>query len=164
MTGGRNAPRRTLLWARSLGPVLSAATRVATLAFILGLALAMPACGSHDPLEPAELGEEFVLERGQAAVLRGGELVLRFVQVVKDGRCPEGVVCFWAGDAEVEIQARASGAGSTSLLLHTAPGVGDGQEASVYGFRVRLTALAPGPRVGRPAPATYWATLIVTLD
>jgi hypothetical protein len=132
-------------------------------AFLIGLALATVACETHDTLEPAVLGEEFVLAHGQTAVLRGGELALRFVRVVKDSRCPEGVECFWEGDAEVEIEARsATGAGSTALLLHTAAGAGRDQEAAVDGFRVRLTALAPNPRAGVPTPATYRATLVVT--
>lgn len=45
----------------------------------------------------ASLGEEFSLRMGETAGIEGEELLIRFVEVTEDSRCPTGVVCVWEG-------------------------------------------------------------------
>ncbi len=47
----------------------------------------------------ASLGQEFTLPVGQKAVLEDGQLTIKFVEVIDDGRCPMGVECPWIGEA-----------------------------------------------------------------
>jgi hypothetical protein len=73
-------------------------------------------------------------------------LRLGFVSVPADSRCPSMLMCFWAGDAEVEI-AHALGTGPTSPdTLHTtlAPRV-----AQFGSYAITLVDLMPYPE--RPA-------------
>lgn len=85
--------------------------------------------------------ERVELALGASAVAHGIEL--RFVRVVADSRCPEGVDCVWAGDAEVELEAVAAGQ-SQVLRLHTTL---EPKEARVAGVRVLLVAVEPHPRI-----------------
>jgi hypothetical protein len=130
---------------------------------MLLFATAGAACDA-DEATRATVGEQFVLESGRAATLAEGALYLKFVRVVSDSRCPEGVQCVWQGDAEIEIEARTSGGERLTLKLHTSGTPGRVQEASAFEFRVRLNALEPVPRAGVERPKSYRATLLVTRD
>lgn len=50
---------------------------------------------------PAERFYSSLLQRGE--VLRLGDNSVKFLEVVSDSRCPEGVTCIWAGEAKVRI-------------------------------------------------------------
>ena len=45
------------------------------------------------------LDQEFSLSPGQSAKIAGENLVIKFVEVISDGRCPRGAICIWPGEA-----------------------------------------------------------------
>lgn len=128
---------------------------------ILSLVL-MPAPGDAGPTWPATRGEDFVLRVGEAADLAEDRLELCFSGVRSDSRCPEGVQCFWEGDAVVALEARISGGEARSIELHTAGGARWPRDARVDGLLVQLVRLEPGARRGGLRSEEYRLTLRVT--
>lgn len=102
--------------------------------WMLGLALATAA--QADGLDNLKVGD--------AGQLEGGASV-RFVRVVSDSRCPEGVVCAWGGEATVEV-ALVHGREARSIELVTPPN--DKRVGYVGGWKLELVKLDP-PRPKR---------------
>ena len=129
------------------------------------LALAACATASSRPLAPAD---EFSLQQAADSIplaqgrdVKVGDTWLRFAGVTRDSRCPEGVMCVWAGDAEIALvvhppcYAQGCKAASVVLALHT--GV-EPRSGTGWGRRVTLVALTPGPVTGTPTdPSRYVA-------
>ena len=118
------------------------------------------------PLEAGEpvrvcLGQEFNLRVGQQAEVDGGRFKIRFASVANDSRCPADVTCVWAGNAEVLIEAKASGS-RASLKLNTHGGANFPKEGRHRQYIVELVALSPNPRKNGGTKATdYVATLVI---
>ena len=107
------------------------------------------------------LGQEFTLRVGQQAAVEGEGLRVRFASVVNDSRCPTGVTCVWAGNAEVLIEAEAGGS-TAGLKLNTHGGANFPKEVRHRQYSVGLVALNPRPRgSGRLKAADYVATLVI---
>ena len=114
--------------------------------------------GSGGGPDPAR---EVKLRAGEGAALKAEGLVLRFVSVVGDSRCPQGVTCVWAGDAQIRIMLRRAGGKFKTYTLHA--GRPRQQDAAYGGYIVRLVGLSPRPKAGQPARAGgYVATFAVT--
>ena len=62
----------------------------------------LPASGSGVS-KTAARGESFVLGVDQSASIDGGALVVGFIRVTSDSRCPRGDQCLSEGDATVRI-------------------------------------------------------------
>lgn len=128
-----------------------------------GLALAvlvLSACGGG-PSAPSEvaLDRDFELRSGESVTVSGAALVVRFVAVADDSRCPADAQCVWAGDATVRLMVRPERGSEQSVDLHTQL---EPNETAFGGYRIRLRLLAPLPRAGqRVAPRDYVATLRV---
>lgn len=86
-------------------------------------------------------------------------MVVRFVAVPEDSRCPKGEQCIVAGKARVALEISVDGGTPTEVELGTAEGHG---EMDVAGFQVTLAGLAPYPVSGRQIrPEEYVATLVL---
>lgn len=83
---------------------------VVGLLLLTGCAAATP----HD--ESAAQAQVLTLQTGQTVSL-GDQGVLRYVRTVNDSRCPVGVQCVWAGDAEVLFEFTAAQGQPQSLML-----------------------------------------------
>lgn len=119
-------------------------------------ALALAAC-SNDPTAP--LNRDFTLDLGQGASVADAELSVKFLRVTEDSRCPANVQCVWAGNGQVEIEARDNGA-TTTHRLNTTEGA---KEVIVGVYRIQLVSLEPAPVTPGPIPPeSYRATLRVT--
>lgn len=116
--------------------------------------------------QAARVGREFKVRAGRTVTLGGENLRLRFASVAEDSRCPEGVNCVWAGNAEVLIEVGAKGGRGRKLLrLSTNAGARGAVEGKYLRYTVRLVGLSPRPREGRKIPAgEYTATLLVVKD
>jgi hypothetical protein len=112
------------------------------------------------------VGREFRIRVGRTVTFRGETLRLRFVRVPADSRCPEGVDCVWAGNAEVLVEVSAGGArGRRTLSLNTNAGQERPAEAKYRRYTVRLVGLSPYPKSARKIrPGEYVATLLVVKD
>jgi len=108
---------------------------------------------------PASLDRDFRLDRGETAVVGTDGLTVRFITVVEDSRCPLGVQCIRAGEAKVQLEVRAPGAGTDHLVLATEGG--QPRYASFRAYDIHLVELEPRHRTDDPHPP-YVATLRVS--
>jgi hypothetical protein len=108
-----------------------------------------------------EPGREFTLAVGETANIRGTELLVHFVGVGEDSRCPVDVQCPWQGDAEVrlELSSRNAEFAPQSRTLHS--GV-EPHETSFMGVTIRLVDVRPDPRAAGPpiSPGSYTVELV----
>lgn len=94
---------------------------------LISLAAALLAgCGSSTPSSSlpvptttdVSLDQTFTLAPGQSARIPSQGLEVRFDSVSGDSRCPEDVVCVWAGDAAINLTLTKSGQ-SRAVAIHT---------------------------------------------
>lgn len=124
------------------------------------LLLCVTGC-SDNPVAPSvPLNEPFTLAPGTSASVSGASLVVQFLRVSGDSRCPGDAICIHAGDAIVHVRALSTAIGEYEL--HT----GDLARSSVThaGVRIALTGLQPYPFSSLPPiqPSDYRATFVVS--
>ena len=123
--------------------------------------LAATACDEKSPIGPTvALNERFTLAPSETATIQDADILVQFVEVTGDSRCPADALCIQGGDALVHIRVR-DGATLSPYELHT----GDSSRATVTYKQVRiaLVELQPYPFSSRTiAPMDYRATLTVT--
>lgn len=126
------------------------------------LAVSVSACDESNPVGPSVgIDEQFTLAPSEAASVRDVDLVVQFVNVSGDSRCPADAICITGGDALVNIRVVDRSNSSSSYELHT----GDSSRATVtHGqARISLVELQPYPFSSRTiAPNEYRATLRVS--
>lgn len=112
------------------------------------------------------VGREFGIKDGQTVTLARESLRLRFVRVAEDSRCPTGVECVWAGNAEVLVEVGTRNRRvSKTLRLNTNVSPERPAEDKYRGYTVRLVRLDPHPRAGRKIrQGEYTAALLVVKD
>lgn len=134
--------------------------KVTTLPLLLLIVLGLaqnPATGNK-----VDLGEEFKIKNGEEVVVRGDKVRILFRSVPMDSRCPSDVVCGWAGNGEVVVEVARRNKKQVVATLNT---LLDPKEIDYKGFKIRLIALNPYPKVTDPIdPKDYEATMIVTKD
>ena len=92
-------------------------------------------------LSQSEAADSVRVRVGQVLIVEG--VRIRFTGVESDSRCPQDVVCVWAGDAianvsvELNCECRAA-AIQLPLHLNTEP-----RSGTAYGYRVELRGLEP---------------------
>jgi hypothetical protein len=105
--------------------------------------------------------QEFELGPGQSVLVGSEPLKITFDAMTADSRCPPDVQCVWEGDAVAKVQAATGSQAPVVYELHTNAGYATQVDHGAY--RIRLTAVAPGPRAGVVIdPAAYVITLLVT--
>ncbi len=85
---------------------------------------------------------------------------IKFLSVIEDSRCPEGVNCIWAGVAKIKIQLRKAGKSAQMFELNT-----NQMDKSINfeGHQIKLAAVTPYPKSGTATNASsYSATLTIT--
>ena len=82
------------------------------------------------------------LRVGQEARVGGTVLLVTFLGVTNDSRCPSDVMCVWAGNAAVAIATRVAMGPTVRHVLNTTL---DPRSADVGGYRVTLAGLRPYP-------------------
>ncbi len=125
--------------------------------FVCALAAGI-ACDESVTGPTTPLNQEFTLNPGQAAVIEGTGVSVRFDRVSNDSRCPADAVCVLGGDAIVNISLVSSGS-TRAYELHT----GNMQPVRHNDLTIHLVQLAPYPFSARTIPPQdYRATLRVT--
>lgn len=91
--------------------------------FIAGTLATLAACvtvaaegGTGGPM--IDDGQEFSLHVGDQVTL-ADRSTLHYVRLVNDSRCPPGVQCVWAGDAEIAMEWTPASAAMQSFSLHS---------------------------------------------
>lgn len=73
---------------------------------LAGLLAGVPACaaaGAGQSTTTRPVGADFPMSPGTTVRVAGTDLAIRFVRVTDDSRCPKGVRCVTAGDANVVL-------------------------------------------------------------
>lgn len=97
------------------------------------------------------------LKHGASRTVDSG-LTIRFLSVLNDSRCPIGVQCVWAGNAEIELEL--TGSVIESVGLNT--GSQFPRTYTFEGYTVTLQDLKPQPSSGQTVDeASYIAVLSV---
>ena len=77
-----------------MGLIENMRMKLLVMTFLLCTTLFGSSACSNDEVS---IGDEFSLHIGQSVSIRGEELQIKFLEVVEDSRCPEGVTCIWEG-------------------------------------------------------------------
>lgn len=119
-------------------------TKIRSILLLCGL-MSMTACATQASGGKAE-GR--MIQDGQTFTMHAGERVtfadssaLHYVRVVNDSRCPPGVQCIWAGDAEVAFEWTPGSGAVTAFSLHTGM---DPRQQALGERRLTLVSLARG--------------------
>lgn len=110
---------------------------------------------------PAALEQPFRLGVGESATLEAEKLVIRFVKVQGDTRCPSDVQCVQAGEAFALLEVQQAGGPVNSLIVSTMPT----RPKGIFGeYWMQLQNVEPGPaKLGETIPPeAYVITLLVT--
>jgi len=93
------------------------------------------------------LDQEFTLSPGQSATIAGENLVIKFVEVISDGRCPKRANCIWLGEANclTEITRHPE---SIYLKVLTQPGPFTTAKTSFANYEITFD-LQPYPELGK---------------
>ena len=134
------------------------------------LVAAAMACGNASPTadhtnpqpKVVAVDSEFTLRRAERASVDGGRLLLTFLSVPSDSRCPSDVVCVWQGDAAMLFRLESDDSESPTIVdtLHTEL---QPRTLTHLGYTVTVKALEPYPHSKQdPGSRDYRATLIIT--
>ena len=103
-----------------------------------------------------EVGRAFAMKIGESVMIN--DLRLTFRGVEGDSRCPVGVQCVWAGDAEIALKIE-QGSKAAVAALHTTL---EPKKTEWNGYTISLVSLAPQRAANAPDPADYRAEIVVT--
>ena len=137
--------------------------------FLLMICFSLLGCKHHnDGFLPdtersitANLGQAFDIKVGQEATISSQQLLLKFLSVSEDSRCPIGTNCVWEGNGKVNIKLTAQGHTSVAIELNTAKSLPS--EATYLSYKISLLDLQPYPSAGRTIQQSeYIATVTVS--
>jgi hypothetical protein len=94
------------------------------------------------------LGDNFSLKPGQIAAITSEGLTFRFVGVLEDSRCPQGVQCIWAGQTTIAAEA-VKGNNKTSFNLTKKAGAMEPGSFDSMGYTFEFLEIGPGKAMGK---------------
>jgi hypothetical protein len=89
---------------------------------------------------------------GERLAVKGTDLTVQFTEVLEDSRCPEGVQCPWAGNAQVQFNVNGD---LLELNTFTQP-----KMDVVAGYRIELLSLRPYPVKDSPIDSSEYVAEI----
>ena len=98
-------------------------------------------------MNKAALEQEFSLSLGQSIVIAGENLVIKFIKVISDGRCPKGAICIWPGETNCLIEITTHSESSYRKVL-TQPGLSTLSKTSFANYKITFD-LQPYPELGK---------------
>ena len=108
----------------------------------------------------AQKPETLILKRGQQKSTAKGEVILKFLSVIEDSRCPTDVNCVWVGNAKIEVLITDKRGGSKKVVMNTTTGPAGDQH---NGYAIYMTSLTPSPKSGKTIKQrSYIATFNIT--
>jgi hypothetical protein len=129
---------------------------------VVPLLLALSIAGCHGTAVDQPLDQPFELAVGNAVHLTTTDLTVAFVRVDADSRCPRGVQCITAGEAQVRLAAGTAKQAADDVVLRLPGGADASDWVPVHGYALRLVTLEPEPAAGvRTDSTAYVATLVV---
>jgi hypothetical protein len=107
----------------------------------------------------ANLGQAFDIKVGQEATISSQQLLLKFLSVSEDSRCPQGANCVWEGNGKVNIKLTAQGHTSVTIELNTAKSLPS--EAAYQSYKISLLDLQPYPSSSSTIKQSEYIAIIV---
>ncbi|PHR13683.1 MAG: hypothetical protein COA40_03770 [Aequorivita sp.] len=99
--------------------------------------------------------------KGETIVLKG--VSIKFMEVLEDSRCPEGVDCIWAGRAIVKVKVTANGKSEEKLLIFGEIRPGEEKNTNLYSsanFAINGLSLKPYPTAESAGNINNYALLV----
>jgi hypothetical protein len=101
----------------------------------------------------SQLDEEIQIKIGERVTLERGSLTIKFKSLAEDSRCPQGVACFWQGNAEVILEVSEYEIALNTALAPNEKVVGD--------YNIQLKDVMPYPKAGEEYPLENYSIKIV---
>ena len=129
-------------------------TRAALVGCFFAAALASCGAANSPALQSIEPGAEVTLAPGASAAFKPADLVVQFVGVATDSRCPRDVTCMWAGEVKVILSIRnAQQPPARHEIL-------EGGQAASGDYHITVVRVLPEPVAStKIPPENYRATL-----
>jgi|21_taG_2_1085346.scaffolds.fasta_scaffold00051_39 hypothetical protein len=102
------------------------------------------AFGQEDSAETPKIAVK--VPKGETIILKG--ISIKFMEVVEDSRCPEGLDCIWAGRAIVKAKVTTNGKSEEKLLTFGEVRPGEEKNTNLYSsatFAINGLSLKPYP-------------------
>jgi hypothetical protein len=94
-------------------------------------------------------------------MIAGENLIIKFVEVISDGRCPRGAICIWPGEANCLIEITTHSESSNRKVL-TQPGLSKPSKIGFANYKITFD-LQPYPEVGKaPDKKGYHLQLLIS--
>lgn len=87
---------------------------------------------------------QIAIEYGRQVNVAKAKLLLEFVTVLEDSRCPEGVQCVWEGNARIKLTVSRAGEETSTVELNTSDRFA--VEARYIDYIIALIDLKPYPK------------------
>jgi hypothetical protein len=109
------------------------------------------------------LGNQFNLKVDQTITVKPDNIIVKFLSVTEDSRCPSDVVCVWAGQVSILINVTKNGENLGDITLTLGVSNPDLAVKNVSGYNVKVVAVNPYPiSTHKIEPSEYIVTLIVS--
>jgi hypothetical protein len=133
--------------------------RILVIAVLFGFSLI--ACSDlTNNYSSVEINEEFDINVGGIVEIKDVGLVIKFISVGDDSRCPIDAICVWEGNAVINLDLKNSDGDTFSAQLNTSL---DPKQVSFSNLKIQLRALSPYPKSNETInPNSYIAKLLVT--
>ena len=92
----------------------------------------------------AQKNEQLKLKINEQKTVENRKLTIKFVSVLEDSRCPEGVNCVWSGNAKIKIKLKNADAAWKTFELNTNI---EKKEISFEGYVIKIAELTPTPQI-----------------
>jgi len=102
-------------------------------------------CIQQTKNKEVRMNEEFSLGVNQQVSVNTEGLMIEFVTVLEDSRCPVGVDCVWEGNAKIRIKISKSDMGATTIELNTNL---EPTNILFQDYKIHLVRLEPQPKAG----------------
>jgi len=128
--------------------------------FLMFSLVAWSCASAGDGDVTAYMGQEFTLPVGKTASIESESLSVKFVEIITDSRCPEGVECIWEGEAQCRLHFTLSGSPAEMVIIQP----GGGADARDYFIQYKIDfRLEPYPEEGvQIADSDYQLVMTVT--
>lgn len=130
-----------------------------TIFLLIAIIASSSACSSQPVRKIGEFGHKIILIPGQEFSLNDNELIIRFLEIVNDSRCPTDVQCIWAGEVSVKVEIEYQG--QTKSMIMTQSGSNE-SDTQILNFKISFD-IQPYPIDEKQLkPDEYRLSLIVT--
>lgn len=147
--------------------MFSKITSKATVSVLALCVVVLIACGAQAKVrarKTVRLNQDFVVRVGQEVSVADQKLIVKFVSVPEDSRCPKGVNCIWAGNVRVLLHVTKAKSKPVKVELNLNPRDFPDGEAGGYGdYKIKLVKVDPYPVADQQIKAgDYTATLSIS--